>query len=154
MSQNAIAIAFTVGIYTIYALVIALIFRFYILKGLSVKGWQDWLDTLNTGGGNIVTLFICSCLSGYIWAWSYTHYPGKSDLVMGTFGLFGGFTGALLQAQKGNSSRQQMVDRFESVHPPPIPEEPKPGVTLSKTEIVTTTGTNTNPPSTPSKGVM
>lgn len=40
-----------------------------------------------------------------------THKHAGSDVQMGIFGIFSGFTGALLQAQKGNSSKQQMVDR-------------------------------------------
>lgn len=87
-----------------------------------MKRWQDWLDSLATSGGNIVTLFICSTASALLWIWVYTHKGGE-DLVMATFGVFTGFTGALLQAQKGNSSRQQMVDRAATVAVSP---EPKP----------------------------
>lgn len=81
-----------------------------------IKSWQDFLDSLATAGGNIVTLFICSASSAALWMWVYTH-NGSKDLVMATFGVFTGFTGALLQAQKGNSSRQQMQDRIDTTRP-------------------------------------
>lgn len=78
-----------------------------------IKRWQDFLDSLATTGGNIVTLFWCSAFSAFLWIWVWSH-KGGNDLVMATFGVFTGFTGALLQAQKGNSSRQQMQDRVET----------------------------------------
>lgn len=79
----------------------------------SVKSWQDFLDSLATAGGNIVTLFWCSAFSAGLWIWVYRQ-NGSKDLVMAMFGVFTGFTGALLQAQKGNSSRQQMQDRIDT----------------------------------------
>lgn len=81
-----------------------------------IKNWQDFLDSLATAGGNIVTLFWCSSFSAFLWIYVYNR-NGSKDLVMATFGVFTGFTGALLQAQKGNSSRQQMQDRLQTAQP-------------------------------------
>lgn len=78
----------------------------------AIKNWQDFLDSLATTGGNIVTLFWCSVLSGALWFWVV--HIGLAPMVTPTFGVFTGFTGALLQSQKGNSSRQQMADRVET----------------------------------------
>lgn len=80
-----------------------------------IKAIQDLLDALATAGGNIVTLFWCSAFSGLLWAWMVMRH--ETNMVTPTFGVFTGFTGALLQAQKGNSSRQQMVDRVEAAVP-------------------------------------
>lgn len=85
-------------------------FILYKLHDCGIKDWQDFIDSLSTSGGNIVTLFFCSVCAGVLWAWCEIHLH-DADVNMGTFGVFTGFTGALLQAQKGNSSRQQMVDR-------------------------------------------
>jgi hypothetical protein len=103
-----------------------------------LKNWQDFLDSLATSGGNIVTLFWCSVFSGLLWAWVYTRDP-EGMMMTAAFGVFTGFTGALLQAQKGNSSRQQMKDRVEAgivvpvAHPviPPPPQDPIPTSTPS-----------------------
>lgn len=85
-----------------------------------VKNWQDILDSLATSGGNIVTLFMCSFWSGVLWVWVYNH-SARAELVMATFGVFTGFTGALLQAQKGNPSRQQMTNNVETSGGLPVP---------------------------------
>jgi hypothetical protein len=95
-----------------------------------MKSWQDFLDSLSTSGGNVVTLFVCSGMTGFLWIWMANHMHG-SDLTTAAGQIFSGFTGALLQAQKGNSSRQQMVDRAaaggpsKDGSPPPPVEEPK-----------------------------
>lgn len=93
-----------------------------------IRDWQNWLDSLSTSGGNIVTLFVCSAIAGGLWMWSQ-HAHASNEAQMAIFGIFSGFTGALLQAQKGNSSRQQMLDRTASVLPivsSPTPETPAP----------------------------
>ena len=77
-----------------------------------IKNWQDFLDSLATAGGNIVTLFWCSIFSGALWIW--VAMRGPDSMVTPMFGVFTGFTASLLQAQKGNSSRQQMADRMET----------------------------------------
>jgi len=82
-----------------------------------IKNWQDFLDSLATSGGNIVTLTCCSILSGLMWQWVYQHDP-RGTVMTAAFGVFTGFTGALLQAQKGNASKQQMEDRTASVVAP------------------------------------
>lgn len=95
---------------------------------ITIKSWQDFLDSLSTAGGNIVTLFGCSAAAGILWMWCAVH---QSTMNTATFGVFTGFTGALLQAQKGNSSRQQMIDRSSTVitEPPPtavvVPKQPE-----------------------------
>jgi hypothetical protein len=78
-----------------------------------IKAWQDWLDSLATSGGNILTLSFWSIVTGALWI--YVEIKIKDPSVnTATFGVFTGFTGSLLQAQKGNSSRQQMADRIET----------------------------------------
>jgi hypothetical protein len=114
-----------------------------------VKNWQDFLDSLATSGGNIVTLTCCSILSGLMWQWVYSHDP-RGTVMTAAFGVFTGFTGALLQAQKGNSSRQQMADRVETTVMPvrtggqrstDIP----PGALPTTSVTSTTTTTKTEP---------
>lgn len=77
-----------------------------------IKAWQDWIDSLATAGGGIVVLFICAVLTGILWGWTVKHNLPSMETPV--FGVFTGFTGALLQAMKGNSSRQQMQDRIET----------------------------------------
>jgi hypothetical protein len=68
----------------------------------------------------VVTLFFCSMGSGLLWWTVYNQHGSDGQAVMATFGIFGGFTGALLQAQKGNASRQQMMDRAGVPAPPAV----------------------------------
>lgn len=93
-----------------------------VFRKMTMKSWQDLLDSLSTSGGNVVTLFMCSAMTGGLWVWMANHMHG-SDLTTAAGQIFSGFTGALLQAQKGNSSLQQMVDRASIA---PKIEVPKP----------------------------
>lgn len=77
-----------------------------------LKNWQDFLDSLSTKGGNVLTLFWSCIFSGILWAWVV--HERITDMITPTFGILTGFTGAFLQAQSGNSSRQQMADRIET----------------------------------------
>ena len=78
-----------------------------------IKAWQDGLDSLATAGGNILTLSIWSILTGALWVFVQVKVKDPT-MNTATFGVFTGFTGSLLQAQKGNASRQQMADRIET----------------------------------------
>jgi len=73
--------------------------------------WQHYLDSLSTKGGNIICTFLV--VVSLIVAMYLT---GDRDLYRD---LIIGFTSALLVMLKGDSSRQQMIDRKESVMPPP-----------------------------------
>jgi len=111
-------------IYTLHYLLL-LFLVVWMVKSIPVKNWQDFLDSLSTSGGNIVTLFICSALAGTLWIWMANHMKG-SDLTTAAGQIFAGFTGALLQAHKGNTSKQQMIDRGQlPATPPQIPQLPQ-----------------------------
>lgn len=81
-----------------------------------MKNWQDFLDSLSTKGGNIVTAGIVMC--GLTFALHHSH---NADMFAVVRDLLVGFAGALLAMLKGDSSRQQMADRRDSVLPSPAP---------------------------------
>jgi hypothetical protein len=79
-----------------------------------IKNWQDFLDSLSTKGGNIFVLFI----SVFSLVFLYLHMVHRNSDAASTqvvTSLLTGFGGALLAMLSGNSSRQQMEDRKESL---------------------------------------
>lgn len=86
-----------------------------------MKGWQDFLDSLSTKGGNICVAVIM--ITGLTLAMHHAH---NSEMFAVVRDMLVGFAGALLAMLKGDSSKQQMVDRRDSVLvPPPPPAETK-----------------------------
>jgi hypothetical protein len=79
-----------------------------------MKNWQAFLDSLSTSGGNLFILVtITACLSPLV---IHVLHDPNVDATIRTMihDTFVGFTGALLYALKGNSSRQQMQDRVDT----------------------------------------
>lgn len=84
-----------------------------------MKNWQDLLDSLSTKGGNILVAGVVMAALTFA-----MHHSHTADMFAVVRDLLVGFGGALLAMLKGDSSRQQMTDRRDSVVPPPV--EPKP----------------------------
>ena len=82
-----------------------------------MKTWQDFLDSLSTAGGNIFVLVVCVVAIG-LFVLHTAHHGSDSELVELSKDTLAGFTGALLQSLRGNSSKQQMVDRNLSILAP------------------------------------
>lgn len=77
-----------------------------------MKPWQEFLDSLSTKGGNIVCAGVV--IAGLVLAMHHSH---SADMFATVRDLLVGFSGALLAMLKGDSSRQQMMDRRDSVAP-------------------------------------
>jgi hypothetical protein len=97
----------------------------------AMKGWQDFLDSLSTKGGNIFMMFVS--LSGLMW---FVHHIANDNnidqsIVSAAHDMMVGFGAALLAVLSGSSSKQQMVDRAE-VAKGPVPP------TQSNTTVVST----------------
>lgn len=91
-----------------------------------MKRWQDFLDSLSTKGGNIMVAGVV--MIGLTLAMHHSH---TADMFAVVRDLLVGFGGALLAMLKGDSSRQQMTDRRDSVVLPspltqPTPADPTP----------------------------
>jgi hypothetical protein len=84
------------------------------------KAWQDFLDSLSTKGGNVFVLFTALVLLMAVYI-HVIHDGGDATLGPVIHDLVVGFGGALLGALSAGSSRQQMVDRTQSVAPPQPP---------------------------------
>lgn len=125
---------------------IVLIILIVVLAGIvaltvsrvNLKGWQDFLDSLSTKGGNIFMLF--SSLMVLIGLMLHLTHDATRDAAMmaAAHDMMIGFGGALLGSLSGSSSRQQMRDRVDTaltgiepktpVTPPPAPPpDPAPG---------------------------
>lgn len=94
---------------------------------VTVKGWQDFLDSLSTKGGNIFLMFLA--LIGLM---SFVHHLGTdghvdASILSASHDMMVGFGAALLAVLSGSSSRQQMADRTEVIK----------GSTASQTTTVT-----------------
>lgn len=81
-----------------------------------MKRLQDFFDALSTKGGNICIL-MASCVLLAILYLHLVHHHDDAQAIEAIATTLSGFTGALLLACSGNSSRQQMIDRAESVSP-------------------------------------
>lgn len=81
--------------------------------GPKMKALQDFFDGLSTKGGNIVVLSVCSVGLGALLL-HMIHHNADAAMVQTVATTFSGFTGALLLACNGNSSRQQMQDRIDT----------------------------------------
>lgn len=81
-----------------------------------MKRWQDFLDSLSTKGGNIMVTFVC--VSSLVLIFLHVIHHGTDAADVETFkSILSGFAGALLAMLSGNSSRQQMQDRVDTVKP-------------------------------------
>lgn len=79
----------------------------------SNKGWQDFLDSLSTKGGNILVLFCCVMV--FIGVYLHIVHDGTdATLQPVAHDLVVGFGGALLGALSAGASRQQMQDRVDT----------------------------------------
>lgn len=88
-----------------------------------LKRWQDFLDSLSTKGGNILVAgFVMAALTFAM------HHSHTADMFAVVRDLLVGFGGALLAMLKGDSSRQQMTDRRDSVVLPPPLVQPTPAL--------------------------
>lgn len=83
------------------------------------KGWQDFLDSLSTKGGNILVLFCCVMV--FIGVYLHIVHDGvDATLQPVAHDLVVGFGGALLGALSAGASRQQMQDRVDTATNKPI----------------------------------
>lgn len=68
-----------------------------------MKRWNDFLDSLSTGGGAIFSLMFFVVLFGFV-SIHTMHHPGYSEQMVTVFtGLLTGFAGALLGALQARS---------------------------------------------------
>ena len=81
--------------------------------------WQHFLDSLSTKGGNIVVALVVMVLLGAALLHTFHDATDSMEARILMASTFSGFAGALLAMLKGDSSRQQMIDRRESVLPAP-----------------------------------
>lgn len=78
-----------------------------------MKRWNDFLDSMATGGGAILALMFFVVLFGFV-SLHVMHHPGYSEQMVTTFtGLLTGFAGALLGAL---TARSKPVNGGASVH--------------------------------------
>ena len=101
---------------------------------MTMKNWQDFLDSLSTAGGTILVLLFL--FIGMVPLLVHVlRSPNDNDQVVTiVISTFTGIFSALMIALKGGSSRQQMVDRGTPptlIANPAAPTPPAP-----KTEIV------------------
>jgi len=91
-----------------------------------MKRWNDFLDSLSTGGGAIFALMFFVVLFGFV-SLHMMHHPGYSEQMVTTFtGLLTGFAGALLGALTARS-------------------KPPNGTTAVQSDTVTVTKTSVEP---------
>jgi hypothetical protein len=77
---------------------------------MTAEGWQKFLDSLSTKGGNlfVLGLFVAGLLALVIWV--MLRDPGESQVVTVILSTFSGFSGALLAALTGGSGGQRKSD--------------------------------------------
>lgn len=78
-----------------------------------LKGWQDFLDSLSTKGGNVFVLFVSLGML-FTFMIHVSHDQADATLISVAHDMVVGFGGALLSVLSGGSSRQQMADRVET----------------------------------------
>lgn len=96
------------------------------IRHLTIKSWQDFLDSLSTTGGTILILLLLFCgmtplLIHVLLMPEGTENQQVTTIIVSTYtGIFS----ALMIGLKGNTSRQQMVDRAMPPVVPPAAEPP------------------------------
>lgn len=80
--------------------------------------WQRFLDSLSTKGGNILVATFLMTVIGFGLLHVHHDPADNMEIRMLLISTFSGFAGALLAMLKGDASRQQMMDRRDSVLPP------------------------------------
>lgn len=88
--------------------------------------WRGFLDSLDTGGGHIFTLFVLICLGGAMFFWDNT---AGGQIITGAFGAL------LMMLKSVGSNRDQVATMATTV----------------ATTTVTSPDPNLPPPSDPSK---
>lgn len=101
-----------------------------------IKNWQDFLDSLSTKGGNILMMFVS--LVGLI---MFAHHislesVAEPSIISAAHDMMVGFGAALLAVLSGSSSRQQMIDRKDSVTPPTVEAGKVTNLTVNQPEKV------------------
>lgn len=84
---------------------------------LTTKGFQDFLDSLSTKGGNILLMLICVFGLMIFTLHVTTHHSADVQLISASHDMLVGFGAALLAVLSGSSSKQQMQDRVDTVVP-------------------------------------
>lgn len=82
-----------------------------------MENWEHFLNSLATRGGNIVILLCVSVLLGFGVLHILHHGEVNVEAKTVVLATFSAFTGALLQALMGGSSRQRQADRNGEVAP-------------------------------------
>lgn len=80
-----------------------------------MERWEHFLNSLATRGGNIVILLLCA--SGLFFAVLHVLHHAETGTEVRTviMSTFSAFTGALLQALMGGSSRQRQGENGKHV---------------------------------------
>lgn len=108
------------------------------MKGwqVSIKGWQDFLDSLSTKGGNLFLLFVGLGIA-MTFIVHTVHHGADDKLLQLGHDLVVGFAAALWAGLSGASSRQQMADRVQTaiMGAPPVPPPGGSASTVTATTV-------------------
>lgn len=103
---------------------------------MNIKKFQDFVDVLSTKGGNVMLMLIIFIfflpILIYLMRLSVVFRYDTGEIGTVFISTFSGFAGALLAVLSGNSSKQQMADRVDTL----APSSGKTDINVSKVESV------------------